>query len=132
MKALLYLNLLPTAITTYGQPVLVWAKKNFPEVATLDLDANSDDMLQHYALRLLQEAEQVAVCIRSEADATDFRKLMPLVEELLQPNAGRLLLLSGNNARLLRMLQARPQLTYKVVEADAQLQEALQGYLGAG
>ncbi|WP_194350036.1 hypothetical protein [Pontibacter beigongshangensis] len=128
MKAFLYLNLLTSAQTTYEQPVLLWAKKHLPEVAVLDLDANSDEMLQHYALRLLREAQQIAVCIRSEAEAAEFQKLMPLVEELLQPKPGRLLLLYGGNARLLRMLQARPQLKFRVVEEEAQLQEVLQSF----
>ncbi|MFT2009117.1 hypothetical protein ACMA1I_10620 [Pontibacter sp. 13R65] len=128
MKAFLYLNLLASAQTAYEQPVLEWVKKHLPEVATLDLDASSDEMLQHYALRLLQESRQVAVGIRAEAEGADPRKLMLLVEELLQPNPGRLLLLHGNNPCLLRMLQARPQLNFRMVENEEQLQQALGEY----
>nr|WP_242922217.1 hypothetical protein [Pontibacter liquoris] len=117
MRAFLLLDL--SAGAAYGQPLVAQVKQAWPEVATLDLDAGSTELLLHYALRLLHEAGKTVVLVKAAATANEFGKAMPLIEELLVPQEGRLLLLLGPHPRLQRMLQARPQVLYKQVETEA-------------
>jgi hypothetical protein len=121
MQAFLLIDLSEKA--TYEQPVLAWVRQQFPGIPTFDLDARSDEMLQQYALRLLQETAETVVCVK--AGEGNLNQLMPLLEELLQPNPQRQLLLLGEQPRLLRMLQARSAVRYSLLASEAELQDYL-------
>ncbi|MCJ8165488.1 hypothetical protein MKJ04_11600 [Pontibacter sp. E15-1] len=91
-----------------------------PEAAVLDVDSTSGELVLHYALRLLRESEKAVVYIKADATVTGFGGILPLLEELFDGNEQRLILLSGDYPRLLRMLQARPQVQFaQVNEQDA-------------
>ncbi|MEJ8801197.1 hypothetical protein [Pontibacter sp. H249] len=123
MQVFLYVNLITPA--TYSQPLLQEIKISFPQVAVLDMDAQSGELVQHYALQLLQEAELAIVCIKANESINDISALMPLLEELFQDKPGRLVLLLGQHARLQRMFAARQSIKYKAVgeeEAVAEVQ----------
>ena len=122
MEAFLYFNMANTA--TYRQPLLEQVKAALPHVATLDLDAQSGEMVQHYALQLLREAEQAIVCIKTDERVNDLAGMMPLLEELFLEKPGRLVLLQGSHARLQRMFSARESITYKVVAEGEVVEEA--------
>ncbi|WP_114783884.1 hypothetical protein [Botryobacter ruber] len=128
MQAFLLIDLSNAAGAVYEQPLLAHVKKTFPGISTFDLDAQSDTMLQQYAVRLLQEADKAAVCIRADEDAAGFGTIMPVLEELLTPHPDRLLLLYGINQRLQRMLQARPLLAFSVVNDEQTVYRQLQRY----
>ena len=121
MQAFLLISL--SEEITYEQPILTWVRQQFPGIPTFDLDAQSDEMLQQYALRLLQETAETVVCVK--ASAGNLNQLMPLLEELLQPHPQRHLLLLGEQPRLLRMLQARPAIRYSLLASEAELQDYL-------
>ena len=124
MKSFLLINLAPAP--AYEQPLVAWVRQTFPEVATLDVDAQSSEQLQQYAVRLLREASEAMICIKAGEGA--LQQLMPLLEELLQPSAGRFILLLGQQPRLQRMLAARPALKYKVVEEEVEFKEVVLQY----
>ena len=128
MKAFLLIDLSHAAGAVYEQPVLTHVKNMFPEVASLDLDAQSDTILQQYAVRLLQEADKAAVCVKANEDAAAFGSILPVLEELLSPHPNRLLLLYGTNQRLQRMLQARPQIAFSVAQDEQTVYRQLQQY----
>jgi hypothetical protein len=121
MHAFIYLDL--TASATYIKPLLGQVKQQLPEVAVLDIDAESDELLRHYALRLLRESDKAVIYIQADAAATGFGNIMALLEELFQEQAGRLLLLQGDHPRLLRMFRARPQVQFKQVKEEDALGE---------
>jgi len=121
MQAFLLLDLSEKA--TYEQPVLAWVRQQFPGIPTFDLDARSDELLQQYALRLLQETAEMVVCVK--AGEGNLNQLLPLLEELLQPHPQRQLLLLGEQPRLQRMLQARPAVRYSLLTTEAELQDYL-------
>ena len=127
MQAFLYIEI--TAATTYRKPLPEQVKQELPEVAVLDIDAQSDDLLQHYALRLLHESDKAVVCIKADAATNELGKAMPLLEELFQEKAGRLILLLGEHPRLQRMFRARPLVQFKQVEEQDALKEVKQ-FLG--
>ncbi|WP_439881142.1 hypothetical protein ACSX1A_18615 [Pontibacter sp. MBLB2868] len=116
MESFLYINL--THTNAYQQPVPERIKAAFPGIAILDLDARSGELVQHYALRLLRDSEKGVVCIKVDDSTTDIAVLMPLLEELFEEHAQRLVLLQGQHARLQRMFGARPDIEYAVVEED--------------
>jgi biopolymer transport protein ExbD len=119
MQAFLLLDL-----TSAGKPVsyqqadVNLVKVNFPNVALLDLDATSDELLVHYAKRMMQEAAQLVVCIKADEN-TSFRNLTPLLESLLQGNEQQFVLLRGESHRLQRMIEARPYVKYKKVDSTS-------------
>lgn len=121
MDILLLLDL--TAIAAYHQPLVAQVKQTWPEVVTLDVDARSDDLLLHYALQLLREADKAVVLVKADESIPGFGNVMPLVEELLLPQDGRLILLLGRHPRLERMLQARPDILFKTMKEEDVLQE---------
>ncbi|GAB3823485.1 hypothetical protein [Pontibacter rugosus] len=126
MQVFLYINLVEE--TAYQQPVVVQVRQAFPALGILDMDARSDELLQHYALRLLQEAEQAVVCIKADDATGQLNNLMPLLEELFQERLQRLVLLQGQHPRLQRIFAARPQVLFKVVEEE-QVVEELKDFL---
>lgn len=121
MQAFLYIEIISTS--TYSKPLPEAVKQQFPEVAVLDIDAQSDELLQHYALRLLRESDRAVVCIKADATVTDLGKVMALLEELFQEKENRLVLLLSEHPRLQRMFQARPQVQFKQVEEENVLEE---------
>ena len=122
MQAFLYFNL--TEPGTYRQPLLEHVKAALPQVAILDLDAQSGELVQHYALHLLREADQAVVCIKADESTTDLGSMMPLLEELFLEKPERLVLLQGQHARLQRMFGARENIRYKTVGEEDVVQEA--------
>lgn len=122
MQAFLYFNL--AAPGTYRQPLLERVKTALPQVTILDLDAQSGELVQHYALHLLREADQAVVCIKANESITDLGSMMPLLEELFLEKQDRLVLLQGQHARLQRMFGAREGIEYKVVGEEDVVQEA--------
>ncbi|MFD2513049.1 hypothetical protein ACFSRY_04170 [Pontibacter locisalis] len=113
MQAFLFIDL--TTPASYHQPVLERVKAVLPKVSVLDLDAESDEMMQHYALRLLRNSGKLVVCIKADEGVTEIAVLMPFLEELFQENPDRLVLLLGHHTRLSRMFEARPEVNFKVV-----------------
>ncbi|PRY09856.1 hypothetical protein CLV24_11761 [Pontibacter ummariensis] len=121
MQAFLLIQL--SASATYEQPLLAELKQLLPDLAVLDIDGRSDELLQHYALRLLREADRAVVCIKADEAAAGLINVMPLLEELLQSSQNRLVLLLGQYPRLLRIFESRPQLQYKQVAEQDVLSE---------
>ncbi|WP_239022819.1 hypothetical protein [Pontibacter mangrovi] len=113
MQAFLYLDL--TQSTAFHQPVAEQVRQRFPQVTVLDLDARSDELLQHYALRLLRESHRAVVCIKADGEATELASIMPLLEELFEEEKRRLVILTGLQPRLQRIFAARPHVAFKVV-----------------
>lgn len=122
MQAFIYVALTPSA--TYSLPLLDQVKAALPNLAILDLDAKSEELVQHYALKLLTEAEQAIVCIKADESINDLTGIMPLLEELFLEKPNRLVLLQGPHARLQRMFGARESITYKVVAEEEVVQVA--------
>ncbi|WP_299759072.1 hypothetical protein [uncultured Pontibacter sp.] len=116
MQAYLYVDL--AVSTAFHQPVVKQVRQSMPAVSVLDLDAASDKLLQHYALRLLRESERAVVSIKSDENTADLNSLMPLLEELFVEGKQRLILLQGQHPRLQRIFAARPHVDLKVVREE--------------
>jgi hypothetical protein len=121
MQAFLLVNLSGEA--TFEQPILRWVRHHLPGIATFDIDTKSDALLQQYAVRLLQETPETVVCVK--AGEGELSRLMPVLEELLQPHAQRQILLLGEQPRLLRMLQARTGIAYTLLADEEALRQFL-------
>ncbi len=126
MQGFLYLDL--SASNTYTKPVVEQVKQQLPGVAILDLDAQSDEVMLHYAKRFLEESERAVICFKAPEPEAGFGKLMPLLEELLQEQPDRLLLLLGNHTRLERIAQVRPELIFKKVQDQEELLREMRLY----
>ncbi|WP_073851685.1 hypothetical protein [Pontibacter flavimaris] len=113
MQAFLYFDL--SSDTSFHKPVVEQVRQRMPAVSVLDLDTRSDELVQHYALRLLRESEKAVVCMKADDSVTEFGSLMPLLEELFEEGKQRLVLLQGQHPRLQRIFAARPQVVFKVV-----------------
>lgn len=127
MQAFLYFDL--SSDTAFHKPVVEQVRQSLPTVSILDLDAKSDELLQHYALRLLRESEKAVVCIKADENAAELGSLIPLLEELFEEGEKRLVLLQGQHPRLHRIFAARPHLVFKVVEEEAQVVEEVRLFL---
>jgi hypothetical protein len=121
MQAFLLVNL--SGEVAFEQPILRWVRHHFPGIATFDIDTKSDALLQQYAVRLLQETPETVVCVK--AGEGELSRLMPVLEELLQPHAQRQILLLGEQPRLLRMLQARTGIAYTLLADEEALRQFL-------
>ena len=121
MQAFLYFDL--SSDTAFHKPVVEQVRQSIPTVSVLDLDARSDELLQHYALRLLREAEKAVVCIKADESTVELGVLMSLLEELFEEEKQRLVLLQGQHPRLQRIFSARPHVAFKVVEEEQVLEE---------
>jgi predicted lysophospholipase L1 biosynthesis ABC-type transport system permease subunit len=129
MKALLYLRLLTEDQTiAYGNPLLEQVKNQFPEVAVLDVDSQSGELVLHYAKQLLQNSERLIVCIDSSASDAGFGSVFPLLELVLEGRKEQLIVFRTEHTRLQRMVQARPELQVKAVQDDAELLQEVQRF----
>lgn len=128
MDAFLYVQLTaPAALPAYGQPLVNWVKATKTAVTALDIDLQSDELMQHYALRLLRESTKSIVCLKAE-EGVPLEKLMPLLEELLQPDPNRLVLLLGEHQRLQRIFEARPLVKFKVAGEEDVLKKEVTAF----
>ncbi len=121
MEAFLYLDL--TAAVAYRKALPEQVQQQLPALAVLDIDATSGELVLHYALRLLRESEKAVVYIKADAAVTGFGAMLPLLEELFQSQGNRMILLEGEHPRLLRMLQARPQVRFAQTDEENALGE---------
>ncbi|NDK57165.1 hypothetical protein [Pontibacter fetidus] len=122
MKALLYIRLLAEDQTiVYGNPLLEQVKKQLPDVAMLDVDSGSGELVLHYARKLLQEATQVIVYIESATMDAGFGSIFPLLELVLEGQKEQLIVFRNEHSRLQRMVQARPELKAIVGQDDVDL-----------
>jgi hypothetical protein len=129
MKALLYIRLLTDDQTiVYQNPLLEQVKKQFPDVAVLDIDSQSGELVLHYAKKLLQDATQVLVCLDSANADAGFGSIFSLLELLLEGQKDQLILFRNTHNRLLRMVQARPELQMKVVQDDVEFLQEVQRF----
>lgn len=129
MKALLYIRLLDENQTiAYSNPMLDQAKKLLPDVAILDLDSQSDQLVLHYARQLLKEATQTIVCIDSATPDAGLGSIFSLLEPILESEKSQLFLFRSKHNRLQRMLQARPELQVKMMQDDAELLQVVQEF----
>jgi hypothetical protein len=130
MKALLYLRLLTEDQTiAYGNPLLEQIKSQFPDLAVLDVDSQSGELVLHYAKQLLQTSERLIVCIDSSAADAGFGSVFTLLELVLEGRKEQLIVFRNVHSRLLRIVQARPELQMKAIQDDAALlQEVHQFY----
>jgi hypothetical protein len=129
MKALLYIRLLTDDQTiVYQNSLLEQVKKKFPDVAVLDVDSQSGELVVHYAKKLLQDATQVIVCLDSATADAGFGSIFSLLELLLEWQKEQLILFRNNHNRLLRMVQARPELEAKVVQDDVEFLQEVQRF----
>lgn len=126
MQAFLYVNL--SAPGDYRNSLLNELKRVLPDLTMLDMDAGSGELLQHYALRLLNEAEQLVVCIKAQEEGNNIMILMPLLEALFQHQENRLVLLIGSHSRLQRIFTARPELPFRQVKEE-EVVNTVQGFL---
>jgi len=132
MKALLYISLLAENQTiNYSNAVVEQVKKQFPEVAVLDVDNRSDQLVLHYAKQLLQTADQLIVCIDSATPDAGFGSLFSLLELLLENPKDQLILFRNEHTRLQRMVQARAELKAVSVNSDDELLEQVKNFLEA-
>ncbi len=128
MRAFLFLNLeVSEHPVSYAQPEVQLVKKHFRDVAILDMDAASDEMLLHYARRMLQEADQSVVCVKAN-DPASFRSMISILEETPQAKGSLLFLLIGENQRLQRIMAARPTLKFEEVKSDVDLLQKLSAF----
>ncbi|MBC5774277.1 hypothetical protein H8S95_09410 [Pontibacter sp. KCTC 32443] len=129
MKALLYIRLLAdTQTIAYGNPVLEQVKIQYPDAAVLDIDSQSGELVLHYARQLLQDSEELIVCIDSNAPDVGVGSIFPLLELILEGQKRQLILLKNSHHRLQRMVQARPELQMKMVQDDVELLRAVKEF----
>jgi hypothetical protein len=122
MKAFLFVDL-SGSHTNYKKKVPEVVKLALPDITVIDIDARSDELLQHYALRLLKESEAAVVCIKADGINSDIAVLMPLLEEIFSGNKAPSVLLINQHLRLQRIFGARPEITFKGLEEDKVLKE---------
>ena len=129
MKSLLYISLLAdNQPVNYGNAVLDQVKKHFPEVAVLDVDSKSDQLVLHYAKQLLQDSEQVIVCIDSAAADSGFGSVFPLLKLVLEGQKDQLIVFRSEHTSLQRIVQARPELQMQAVQDDVELIQVMKEF----
>ncbi len=126
MKGLLYIRLMAQGQpVVYQNPLLEQVKKQLPDVAVLDVDSESGELVLHYARQLLQDATQTIIVIESATPDAAFGSVFTVIESLLDGQKDQLILFRQEHSRLLRMVQARPELKYKATPTDAELLQVI-------
>ncbi|MEJ8757784.1 hypothetical protein WG947_12290 [Pontibacter sp. H259] len=130
MIAFLYIHLLSDDQTVaYGTPLLDQVKKQFPDMAVLDVDSQSGELVLHYARQMLQEASKVIVCINSTTPDAGFGSIFPLLELLLANPNEQLILFRNEHIRLQRLVQARPELKAEIVQTEEEVLDQVRRFL---
>ncbi|QCR23746.1 hypothetical protein [Pontibacter sp. SGAir0037] len=130
MRAFILVHIADSGAITFGDPMLDWVKQQYANVVPFDLDAQSDELMQQYALRLLREATASIVCLKAEGQAA-FGRVVPLLQELLMPHLNRLVVLQGEHLRLQRVFEARPDMKFTTIRSNAELKAAVQQFFSA-
>ncbi|QHT66321.1 hypothetical protein GXP67_06440 [Rhodocytophaga rosea] len=96
MQAVLYIEITESLDFSYEKPLLAYIQQCFPQVIQFDIDNHSDAMLVSYAIKLLEEANQVLLIVEAREGKT--QTLLPFFEKLLVYQYKTLVVYNGNNA----------------------------------
>jgi hypothetical protein len=128
MKTFIQVDVENTAAFSYNRPLLQWLKAQAPEIAVLDIDSYSDEMLISQAGRLLREAIFYAVYFKVAETNAQLGSAFKLVEEIIREDKPGLILIEGDHARLTAIVQARPHLQLKTVTSPEEVKRHLAEY----
>lgn len=130
MRAFILISLADRPSQAYGQLVLQEVKQ-LPagDLAVLDLDAFSEEMLINYARRLIQEAEAFVVYFKVENENAAFGTSLKIVEEIIRHFKPGLILIEGHHQRLQTIMQSRPHLACKSAATAVDLKPYLVSFL---
>jgi hypothetical protein len=128
MKTFIQVNVENTAAFSYHRPLLPWLRAQVPEIAVLDIDSDSDEMLVLQAGRLLQEATFYAVYFKVAEPNARLGSAFKLVEEIIREDKPGLILIEGGHNRLTAIMQARPHLLLKTVTSQEEIKLHLAEY----
>jgi hypothetical protein len=130
MRAFIFISLSDAPSFAYQQPVLEWVKQaGALNLATLDIDAFSDEMLVNYACRLVQEAPHYAVYFKMERADAPLGASLKIIEEIIRDNKPGLVLLEGEHQRLKAIMQSRPHLNFKIAATETDLKPFILSFL---
>ena len=128
MQAFIQVSLSSNAFYSFQQPIIQWLNQKAPEIATLDIDAASDEMLVNHAGGLMQEAELYAVYFKVIEPNANLGKAFRVVEEIIRDNKPGFIIVAGTHTRLTNIIEARPQLTLMSLQNEIDIQQQLTNY----
>ncbi|GEO02574.1 hypothetical protein AAE02nite_02380 [Adhaeribacter aerolatus] len=128
MQTFIQVNIENTTSFSFQRPLLSWLKARNPEMAVLDLDSFSDEMLVKQAGRLIQEAVKYAVYFKVAEPDAKLGAAFKLLEEIIGEDKPGLILLEGTHARLTAILQSRPHLQFNTVPNPEEVKQHLDHY----
>ncbi|KAA5549190.1 hypothetical protein [Adhaeribacter rhizoryzae] len=128
MEAFIQVNIENTASFSFQRPLLSWLKAQNPEIAVLDVDSLSDEMLITQASRLIQEAAKYAIYFKVAEPNGNLGAAFKLVEEIIREDKPGLILIEGTHTRLTAIVQSRFYLQYIPVNNPEEIKPHLKEY----
>lgn len=129
-KTFLLVTLTDKQTLTFGDPILIWIKENFPLVQVLDVDAYSDDILISQACTLIKESRLAVIFFKVLTPQSTLGSSIKLLEAILQNQEKGYVFLSGNHILVENIVADRAQVSFKKIENPTALKENLSKVLG--
>jgi len=128
MQAFIQVNIENSPSFSFQRPLLSWLKAQNAEIAVLDVDSLSDEMLTTQAGRLMQEAAKYAIYFKVAEPNANLGAAFKLVEEIIKEEKPGLIIIEGTHARLTAIVQSRPHLQYTPVNSPEEVKLHLKEY----
>jgi hypothetical protein len=96
MSAIINIELTEIPGFAYEKPILSWAKSEFKDILTFDIDNHSDTTLFKYAATLIEQEEKVIIYIDGKNEATS-GKLLGLAETIIKNKEKCLVIMNGES-----------------------------------
>src|SRR4051794_6960065 len=102
MSAIIHIEITESPDFVYEKPLIAWAKNEFKEITTFDMDNHSDSQLFQFAASLIEKEERVAIFIEVKYEAGS-GKFLSLAETIIKNKEKCLVLMNGDSKILQKM-----------------------------
>jgi hypothetical protein len=102
VSAIINIEITETPDFAYEKPVLAWAKSEFKDIITFDLDNHSDATLFKYAATLIEKEEKIIIYIDVKNEAGS-GKFLGLAETIIKQKEKCLVIMKGESKVLKKM-----------------------------
>jgi len=113
MKSLIYIELTESIPFAYEKELILWAKKQFSDISTFDVDNQSEALMFSYAQTMAELPGKLAVYVVAE-EKVSAAKALRLAEKLTSRKLPTLVIMQGENAMLNRMFGLLKDVFHKV------------------
>lgn len=107
MNFLIHIEINEVNLLHYQKKIIDWSKENIPDINTVDFDNHSDSFLIDAALKLIKEADKIALIIEAGLPEGNTGGVIKFLNALLRLKKDQVMVIfNGQHEMIKRMVMA--------------------------